>query len=256
MNAQKYTPLDQITPGNVGKLTKVWDYHTGDMSDGTDGLPETVWSATPIFANDTLYLGTPFYKVIAMEPDTGRVRWTFDSNSALEPLPQPALKNRGVAYWETREPVPGKICQKIVYLGTMDAQLFALDADEAQAGGSGNESGFYPQQGAPYGELVALGMSQQYGFFMPESMGSPTIGGPVVTKSGLIFIGATMDARVRAFDIGTGKELWSDQMQAPVVANPAVFRYKGREYVAFVSGGNTIMKDQVGDQVAVYALPE
>ncbi len=121
----------------------------------------------------------------------------------------------------------------------------------------------------PFGELVAidmhtgdvkwrkpLGSSQKYGFFMPESMGSPTIGGPAVTKSGLIFIGASMDAKARAYDIQTGKELWSSQLQAPVVANPAIYDYKGREYVAFVSGGNSILKPAVGDMVAVYALPQ
>ena len=40
------------------------------------------------------------------------------------------------------------------------------------------------------------------------------------------------------------------------VANPAVYEYKGRQYVAFVAGGNSILKDQVGDQVVVYALPK
>ncbi|GAA0782727.1 hypothetical protein GCM10009108_25890 [Castellaniella ginsengisoli] len=120
----------------------------------------------------------------------------------------------------------------------------------------------------PYGELVALdmhtgsvkwrrpaGVSQKYGFCMPESWGSPTIGGPAVTAGGLVFIGASMDAKVRAYSLETGEELWSDQAQAPVVANPAVYSYKGREYVAFVAGGNSIIKEQVGDQLVVYALP-
>ncbi|VXC24284.1 Pyrroloquinoline quinone-dependent dehydrogenase (fragment) [Pantoea brenneri] len=162
------------------------------------------------------------------------------------------------------------------------------DYDKANTG-SGNESGFAAQEGAPYGmrllvarnwlgmpcwkppfgELVALdmhtgdvkwrrpiGASQQYGFFMPESWGSPTIGGPAVTAGGVIFIGASMDAKVRAYSLDSGKELWSDQAEAPAVANPSVYAYKGREYVAFVAGGNTILKDQVGDQVVVYALPE
>ncbi|SFM77410.1 quinoprotein glucose dehydrogenase [Thioclava dalianensis] len=603
LNAQKYSPLTQVTPENVGKLQKVWDYHTGDVSDGSGGTTATVWSATPVFANDTLYIGTPFYRIIALDPGTGKEKWSFDTDSTLEPLTQPALKNRGVAYWQSPNPVAGKACQKIVYIGTMDAQLFAVDADTGkpctdfgnngvldvnqwntlndrfpfsvlqpptvagnhvilgwagkdwayaeappgavfsvdpqtgklqwsfdslpekirrktgtanvwtamsvdlglnmvylpvaspspnywggnrteeipyatsttaldldtgkvvwsrqwvhhdiwdydinsaptlmditvdgkeipalmqgtkmgflfvvnratgkdvwpieerkvpqgdgsvkgeyyaptqpfptkpaplldqskkpdvwkladivsggecsklfdslsydgmysppttkgegvlaypdsaggvqwggvafdpetqiavvntshivqyiklyaredynkQKGGSGNENGFYPQEGAPYGmrlsnalnwlgmpcwkppfgELVAidmhtgdvkwrrpLGNSQKFGFFMPESMGSPTIGGPAVTKSGLIFIGSTMDAKARAFDMKTGRELWSDQMQAPVVANPAIYEYKGREYVAFIGGGNSILKPAVGDQVAVYALPE
>ena len=55
LNAQKYSPLDQINADNVGELEKVWEYHTGDVSDGSGDLPATVWSATPIFANDTLY---------------------------------------------------------------------------------------------------------------------------------------------------------------------------------------------------------
>lgn len=65
-----------------------------------------------------------------------------------------------------------------------------------------------------------------------------------------------MDAKLRAFSLETGEELWSDQAQAPAVANPSVYEYQGRQYVAFVAGGNTILKDQVGDQVVVYALPE
>ncbi len=158
----------------------------------------------------------------------------------------------------------------------------------AKAGGT-EGGGFSPQAGAlyglqlnnalnwagmpcwapPFGELVALdmhtgdvtwrrpiGASQKYGFYMPESWGSPTIGGPAVTAGGVIFIGASMDAKLRAFSLQTGEELWTDQAMAPAVANPAVYEYQGREYVAFIAGGNSILKDQVGDQVVVYALPE
>ncbi|BBI50062.1 hypothetical protein HORIV_24830 [Vreelandella olivaria] len=59
LNAQKYSPLDQINADNVGELEKVWEVHTGDVADGSGDLPATVWSATPVFANDTLYIGTP-----------------------------------------------------------------------------------------------------------------------------------------------------------------------------------------------------
>ncbi|HFN3584696.1 TPA: pyrroloquinoline quinone-dependent dehydrogenase [Enterobacter hormaechei] len=603
LNAQKYSPLTQITADNVGKLTKVWEFHTGDVSDGKGDTPATVWSATPIFANDTLYIGTPFDRLIALDPGTGKEKWHYDTKSSRKALTQPVLKNRGVSYWQAKNPVTGEACQKMVYMGTVDGKLFALDADSGKpcsgfanngvldlnqwntvnakyplsvlqpptvvgnhllvgwagkdwayaeappgtvfsvnaqtgklewtfeaipaeirkrtgtanvwthmsadeanglvylpvsspspnywggnrvdaiplgtsttaldintgkvvwsrqwvhhdvwdydinsaptlmditvdgkqipalvqatkqgflfvvnrltgedvwpieerpvpqgdgsvqgevlsptqpfptkpaplldqskkpeiwkladivgggqcsrlwdnltyegmytppttkgegtltypdsAGGvqwggvafdpqkqiaivntshivqyvklysredydnadkdSGNESGFAPQEGAPYGmrllvasnwlgmpcwqppfgEIVALdmhtgdvkwrrpvGASQQYGFFMPESWGSPTIGGPAVTAGGVIFIGASMDAKVRAYSVESGEELWSDQAEAPAVANPSVYEYKGRQYVAFVAGGNTILKNQVGDQVVVYALPE
>ena len=603
LNAQKYSPLKQITADNVKELKKIWEFHTGDVSDGKGDTPATVWSATPIFANETLYIGTPFDRLIALDPGTGKEKWHYDTKSSRKALTQPVLKNRGVSYWQAKKPVAGQACQKIVYMGTVDGKLFALDADSgkpckgfadngvldinqwntvnakyplsilqpptvvgnhllvgwagkdwayaeappgsvfsinAQTGGrewtfdaipaairqrtgtanvwthmsadeahglvylpvsspspnywggnrvdpiplgtsttaldintgkvvwsrqwvhhdvwdydinsaptlmditvngkqipaliqatkqgflfvvnrltgedvwpieerpvpqgdgsvqgevlsptqpfptkpaplldqskkpaiwkladrvgagqcsrlwdkltyegmytppttkgegtltypdsaggvqwggvafdpekqiaivntshivqyvklysredydkadkdSGNESGFAPQEGAPYGlrlmvannwlgmpcwqppfgEIVALdmhtgdvkwrrpvGASQQYGFFMPESWGSPTIGGPAVTAGGVIFIGASMDAKVRAYSVDSGEELWSDQVEAPAVANPSVYEYKGRQYVAFVAGGNTILKDQVGDQVVVYALPE
>lgn len=129
LNAQKYSPLDQITAQNVGELEKVWEVHTGDAADGSGDLPATVWSATPIFANDTLYIGTPFYRILAFDPATGEEKWSFDTQSALKALTQPALKNRGVAYWAADDPAEGEACQKIVYMGTMDARLFAVDAD-------------------------------------------------------------------------------------------------------------------------------
>ena len=102
----------------------------------------------------------------------------------------------------------------------------------------------------PFGEV------QKWGFYMPKSWGSVTIGGPLITKSGLIFIGGSMDARVRAIDLKSGKVLWSALVEAPAVANPATYTYKGRQYVVFVAGGNAILKPQVGDQVVAYALPK
>ena len=88
-----------------------------------------IWSATPLFVNDTIYLSTPFYRIFALAPDTGKVKWTYDTKSALKALTQPDLKTRGVAYWQSANPVAGQPCQKIVYIGTMDAKLHAVDAD-------------------------------------------------------------------------------------------------------------------------------
>lgn len=122
----KFSNAQSFTPETVSQLERAWEYRTGDVSDGSGELPETVWSATPIYANETLYLGTPFYRIIALDPATGAERWTYDSESALEPLTQPALKNRGVAYWDSGS---AGSCEKRVFLGTMDAELHAVDAD-------------------------------------------------------------------------------------------------------------------------------
>jgi quinoprotein glucose dehydrogenase len=83
-----------------------------------------------------------------------------------------------------------------------------------------------------------------------------TIGAPVITKSGLILIGASMDSRVRALDLRTGKVLWTGLVDAPAVSVPAVYNYKGREYVAFAVGGNSILEPKVSDQMIAYALPK
>ncbi|WP_246837795.1 PQQ-binding-like beta-propeller repeat protein, partial [Salinicola sp. MH3R3-1] len=91
LNAQKYSPLDQITADNVGDLEKVWEFHTGDVSDGSGDTPASVWSATPVFANDTIYIGTPFYRLIALDPGTGKEKWSFDTKSSRKALTQPVL---------------------------------------------------------------------------------------------------------------------------------------------------------------------
>ena len=120
----------------------------------------------------------------------------------------------------------------------------------------------------PYGTLSAYDMNtgkllwkepfgqvQKWGFYMPKSWGSVTIGAPAITKSGLIFIGASMDSRVRAIDLKSGKVLWRSLVDAPAVAMPAVYVYKGREYVVFAVGGNSILAPKVSDQIVAFALP-
>ena len=102
----------------------------------------------------------------------------------------------------------------------------------------------------PFGEV------QKWGFYMPNSWGSVTIGAPVITKSGLIFIGGSMDSRVRAIDLKTGKVLWKQLVDAPAVSMPAVYTYKGKEYVLFAVGGNAILTPRVSDQIVAFALPD
>lgn len=148
LQAQKFSGLTQITPDNVARLRPAWRVHTGDKATGTGvvttgihtrhpinrgKVPATVWSATPLFVNDTLYLGTPFYRIFALEPESGKTRWIYDTKAVLEALTQPDLKNRGVAYWQAETVAPGQPCQKRVYIGTMDAKLHSVDADTGKA---------------------------------------------------------------------------------------------------------------------------
>ncbi|HWC45987.1 MAG TPA: PQQ-binding-like beta-propeller repeat protein, partial [Casimicrobiaceae bacterium] len=129
---QKFSLASQITPQNVNHLQKAWEIHTGDVSTGDGKVPVSDWSATPLFVNDTVYVATPFYRIFALAPDTGKVKWTFDPHAVLKAPTQPDMKTRGVAYWQAAQPEAGKACQKIVYVGTMMAKLYAVDADSGE----------------------------------------------------------------------------------------------------------------------------
>ncbi len=68
--------------------------------------------------------------------------------------------------------------------------------------------------------------------------GTPTLGGPLVTASGLVFIGAAADKYLRAFDAANGKELWQGRLPAPGIATPMTYEWKGRQYVVIAAGGH------------------
>jgi quinoprotein glucose dehydrogenase len=86
--------------------------------------------------------------------------------------------------------------------------------------------------------------------------GTPNLGGTIVTAGGLVFIAATNDKRFRAFDSDTGKELWSDRLEANGHATPISYTGKsGRQFIAIAAGGGGSFTQDVADVLAVYALP-
>jgi quinoprotein glucose dehydrogenase len=69
---QRFSPLAQITPANVGELVRAWDFHTGDMEARPPALmARTKFEATPLFVEDSLIFCTAFNEVIALDPGTG-----------------------------------------------------------------------------------------------------------------------------------------------------------------------------------------
>ena len=85
--------------------------------------------------------------------------------------------------------------------------------------------------------------------------GTPNLGGPVVTGSGLVFIGAAMDDYLRAFDVETGRELWKGRLPAGGQATPMTYEYDGRQYVVIAAGGHGSAGTRKGDSVVAFALP-
>ncbi len=87
-------------------------------------------------------------------------------------------------------------------------------------------------------------------------LGTPSLGGPLVTAGGLAFLGATFDSYLRAFDTGTGKELWKASLPASAQATPMTYEWRGRQYVVIAAGGYGSLQSRMGDYVAAFALPD
>jgi len=87
--------------------------------------------------------------------------------------------------------------------------------------------------------------------------GRPNVGGSIATAGGLVFIGATDDARFRAFDSSTGAELWTAKLPAAAHATPITYQGKeGKQYVAIVATGGSFLDSPIeGDALHVFALP-
>ena len=87
-------------------------------------------------------------------------------------------------------------------------------------------------------------------------LGTPSLGGPIVTAGGLVFIGATMDNSLRAFDVTTGKERWKGNLSAPGLATPMTYTWEGRQYVVIYAGGNAVTGLELGDTLIAFGLPD
>jgi quinoprotein glucose dehydrogenase len=106
---------------------------------------------------------------------------------------------------------------------------------------------------------VPLGSMQDFGGpHPPVPPGSPSLGGPIATAGGLIFIAGTLDPFIRAFDIETGKEIWKAQLPAPGAATPMTYltRRSGKQFLVIAAGGHSkVTEESQSDAVMAFALP-
>ena len=87
-----------------------------------------------------------------------------------------------------------------------------------------------------------------------RGLGSPNLGGAITTAGGLVFVAATLDRQIRAFDVETGRELWRASLPAAGKATPMTYMGGGRQFVAIAAGGDGANFGK-GDEVVVFALP-
>jgi quinoprotein glucose dehydrogenase len=94
------------------------------------------------------------------------------------------------------------------------------------------------------------------GLLAPTRWGAPNLGGPLVTASGLAFIGATADGMFRAVNLWTGDVLWEHALPFPGVATPMTFQASdGRQFVVIAAGGSVLLRSPIGDALVAFALP-
>lgn len=109
------------------------------------------------------------------------------------------------------------------------------------------------------GEIVwrrTLGTTEDLSAGPALELGTPNLGGPIVTAGGLVFISATMDYYLRAFDVSNGEELWRGRLPAGGQATPMTYEWQGRQYVVIYSGGYSRLPITLGDQLIAFAIPE
>lgn len=83
--------------------------------------------------------------------------------------------------------------------------------------------------------------------------GTENYGGPAVTASGLLFIGATKDEQFRVFDTKTGKVLWQTTLPAAAYATPSIYEVGGKQYVVIACGGSKL-GTKTGRQFVAFSL--
>lgn len=129
--------------------------------------------------------------------------------------------------------------------------------------------GFMMQTKPPWGTILAIDMKtgekkweSPLGYMLDptkypgaENWGSLNLGGATVTAGNLVFVAATMDGHIRAFDSRTGKELWKYLLPAGAQATPMSYEVNGKQYIVIAAGGHGKLGTKAGDFVVAFALP-
>ena len=120
---QRHSPLRQINTSNVSTLVPAWRYEMKET-----GLPSRPSQSTPLMVDGVLYLSFPFYRVVALEPETGDVQWEYTApgewDSPEHQLHYNGLGSmRGLAYWGG-----DAVTAPQIVFGTEEGELISLNA--------------------------------------------------------------------------------------------------------------------------------
>jgi quinoprotein glucose dehydrogenase len=189
----RFSPLQQITPANVARLQPAWTYHLRQEGRaGSRPRPFLASQNTPLVIAGSMYISSPYGEVIALDPETGTERWVYATPDGDAPA------TRGVAYWPGGRGRPPQIV-----FGTRQGRLIAVDAATGR-----------PVESFGEGGVVNLRTPEVMNGFPSAYLGVTSA--PVIYKDLVITGSRTQEApqqgadgRVRAFDVRTGREVWS-----------------------------------------------
>ncbi|AVO60972.1 glucose/quinate/shikimate family membrane-bound PQQ-dependent dehydrogenase [Pseudomonas chlororaphis] len=218
----RYSPLTQITPANIGKLQEAWRIRTGDMPTAKDPV-EITNQNTPLKVNGMLYACTAHSQVLALDPDTGKEIWRFDPKiqgpNGDDFRGWAHMTCRGVSYYDEASfnktdaiSTPASLsaagqaiaasCPRRLFLPTADARLIAINADTGKVC-------------EDFGNKGAVDLKAGIGPFTPGGYYSTS---PAAITRNLVIIGGHVTDNestnepsgvIRAFDVHDGHLVWN-----------------------------------------------
>ena len=189
---------NQVTKSNVHMLEKAWEYRSGDFKEASEVGPSSYWGVTPILVEDTLYACTALNRMIALDPETGQEKWSF--NPKVDVSKVVVVNCRGVSSWQSNETI-GNICEHRIVMGTMDGRIIVVDAKD----------------GKPCKDFGKNGEVDLKDGLGEVSAGEYSVTSPPAIIDNKIIVGAFVLDRthnnmpsgvVRAYDVVTGELLW------------------------------------------------
>jgi quinoprotein glucose dehydrogenase len=197
----KYSPLADINRETVGRLTTAWTWATGEApiraTDSTKAARPGWFQATPLMIHDTLYLSTPFNRVVALDATSGRELWRFDPGAYRDGQPSngTGFVHRGVAAW-----TDGR--SRRIFMNSR-WRLLALDAATGKPITSFGRGGEID---------LREGLSRTINKLHYTNTSPPVVWGDLVIVGNgvadrLVYRGDP-PGDVQAFDVRTGKRVW------------------------------------------------
>ncbi|PXA99090.1 membrane-bound PQQ-dependent dehydrogenase, glucose/quinate/shikimate family [Nostoc sp. 3335mG] len=202
--ATRYSPLTQITPGNVGQLEKIWEFRTGDLPENDEPFGN---QNTPVKVGNRLYLCSALNKISALDAATGAEFWTYDPVVSPDAIGYNA-SCRGLVYFENPAAAETDLCRTRVVNLTHDARMIALDTETGQLCPDFGNGGIVNL-------LEGIGDTAP-GFYAPTS--PPTLVRDVLVVGSQVSDGQTREAPsgvIRGFNAVTGALDWAWDMGRP-----------------------------------------